>query len=57
MLHAVAIRLRDEGADEHVIAIALELEDDQVPVLLHIADSKLTNLMAVTDPWADRVSR
>jgi len=46
-LHAVAIRLRDEGLGDHVIAVALEIEEAEVPILLHIADSKLTNLMAV----------
>jgi hypothetical protein len=46
-LHAVAIRLRDEGLDDHVIAVALGLDDDQVPVLLRIADSKLDHLIAL----------
>ncbi len=50
-MHAVAIRLRDEGLHDHVVAVALGIEDDQVPTLLGIADAKLTNLMAV-----DRVS-
>jgi hypothetical protein len=45
-LHAVAVRLRDEGADNHVIAVALAIDDDQVPTLLEIADAKLTNLIA-----------
>jgi hypothetical protein len=45
-LHGVAIRLRDEGLDDHVIAVALGLDDDQVPALLHIAGSKLDRLMA-----------
>lgn len=47
VLHAVAIRLRDEGLGDRVIAVALELEDDQVPTLLQIADSKLAHLMAL----------
>jgi hypothetical protein len=46
-MHGVAIRLRDEGLDDHVIAVALEIDDDQVPNLLGIADAKLSNLMAV----------
>lgn len=46
-LHAVAIRLRDDGFDDHVIAIALGIDDHQVDTLLHIANSKLTNLMAL----------
>jgi hypothetical protein len=46
-LHAVAIRLRDEGIGDHAIAVALEIEDAEVTMLLHIADSKLTNLMAL----------
>jgi hypothetical protein len=48
-VHAVAIRLRDGGFGDHVIAVALEIEDAEVSTLLHIADSKLTNLMAL-DP-------
>jgi hypothetical protein len=46
-MHGVAIRLRDEGLHYHVIAVALEIDDDQVPTLLGIADAKLNNLMAV----------
>ncbi len=44
-MHAVAIRLRDEGHDDHVIAVALEIDDQQVPTLLQIAERKLHNLM------------
>jgi hypothetical protein len=44
-LHGVAVRLRDEGAGDHVIAVALAIEDDQVPTLLEIADAKLGNLI------------
>ncbi len=32
-----------------MIAVALEMDDDQVPTLLRIADSKLASLMAL-DP-------
>ena len=46
-MHAVAVRLRDDGADAHVIAVALDIEVDQVSTLLHIADRKLANLMGV----------
>lgn len=46
-LHAVAIRLRDDGFDDHVIAVALGIDDHQVATLLQIANSKLTNLMAL----------
>jgi hypothetical protein len=45
----VAIRLRDEGQGNHLIAVALEMDDGQVTTLLRIADSKLANLMAL-DP-------
>jgi len=41
-----------------MIAVALEMDDDQVPTLLHIADSKLANLMAqdaVPSPRTDRL--
>jgi len=46
-MHAVAIRLRDEGLRDRVIAVALGIDDDQVPTLLGIADAKLANLMAM----------
>jgi hypothetical protein len=46
-MHAVAIRLRDEGNSDHVIAIALGIDDDQVVTLLGIADAKLANLLAM----------
>ena len=51
--HAVAIRLRDDGLGDHVIAVALGIDDDQVPVLLQIAESKLSNLISLDDspPW------
>ncbi len=45
--HAVAIRLRDGGYVDHVIALALDLDDDQVPILLQLADNKLANLMSL----------
>jgi hypothetical protein len=54
VLHAVAIRLRDEGVGDHVIAVALALDDDQVPTLLRIADGKLVNLMNGSAPRTDR---
>jgi hypothetical protein len=44
-MHAVAVRLRDDGRDDHVIAVALEIDDGQVPALLQIAQSKLDSLM------------
>jgi hypothetical protein len=56
-LHAVAIRLRDEGLGDHVIAVALEIEDDQVPMLLQIAESKLSGLMALDDTSLARTER
>jgi hypothetical protein len=42
----VAIRLRDDGCADHLIAVALGIDDDQVPMLLQIANSKLHNLMS-----------
>jgi hypothetical protein len=53
-MHAVAIRLRDDGLCDHVIAVALEIDDEQVAPLLQIADSKLTNLMAVAFKTSSR---
>jgi hypothetical protein len=45
-LHAVAIRLNDDGCGVHVIAVALDIADDEVATLLQIARTKLANLMA-----------
>lgn len=45
--HAAAIRLRDKGYGDHMIAVELEMDDDQVRTLLRIADSKLANLTAL----------
>jgi hypothetical protein len=44
-LHAVAVRLSDEGANHHLIAVALAIDDDQVPTILEIAQAKLSNLL------------
>lgn len=52
----MAIRLRDDGYGDHVIAVALAVDDDQVPMLLQLADSKLTTLMAL-DVDTDRNGR
>jgi hypothetical protein len=56
----VAIRLRDEGHGDRVIAAALEIDEDQVPTLLRVADSKLVNAMELdleTPSPADRRGR
>jgi hypothetical protein len=45
-MHAVAIRLHDRGFDDHAIAVALEIDDEQVLGVLGIAEAKLANLMA-----------
>ena len=44
-LHAVALRLRDNGFDDGVIAAALDVEHVQVPALLRIAEAKLAKLL------------
>ena len=41
----MAIRLRDDGLDDHIIAVALEIDDDQVPNVLEIAENKLDRLI------------
>jgi len=56
----VAIRLRDEGQRDHLIALALEIDEDQVPTLLRLADSKLSNVMSrdpAAPPRADDIGR
>jgi hypothetical protein len=45
-MYAVAIRLRDEGFDDHVIAVATDMEDAQVPTTLRVADLKLASLLS-----------
>lgn len=46
MPYAVAVRLEDEGLGDHTVAVALGVEDAQVPGLLEIAHGKLDVLMA-----------
>jgi hypothetical protein len=43
-LHAVALRLHDDGADPHTIAVAVGVEEAQVPTFLTIAERKLALL-------------
>jgi hypothetical protein len=45
-LHAVALRLRDDGADPRTIAVAVGVDEDQVPTFLNIAERKLARLEA-----------
>jgi hypothetical protein len=44
-MYAVAIRLRDQGFDDHVIAVATDMDDAQVPITLRVADLKLSSLL------------
>jgi hypothetical protein len=46
-MHAVAIRLRDGGFDDHTIAVATGIDEHEVPMLLRLAQRKLTNLMSL----------
>jgi hypothetical protein len=55
VLHAVAIRLRDDGLDDHVIAVALGIDEDQVPGSLRVARRKLERLLAMDDVPAGRI--
>lgn len=48
-MHAVAIRLQDEGFGDGVIAVALGTDPEQVPPLLRIATTKLARLLAEED--------
>jgi hypothetical protein len=41
----VALRLNDSGADHRMIAMALGVEDDQVPLLLELAETKLAAVL------------
>ena len=49
-LHAVALRLRDAGADRRTIAVAVGLEEDQIATFLAIADQKLARLEGAPSP-------
>lgn len=42
--YAVAIRLRDEGADDGTIAAALAIDPGDVPSVLELAEAKLAVL-------------
>ena len=44
--HAVAVRLRDVGFEDQVIAVALGIDEQLVPMLLRIADGKLARLIS-----------
>ena len=44
-VHAVAIRLRDNGFDDRAIAAAVGIDEHEVAMLLQVAERKLTNLM------------
>jgi hypothetical protein len=56
-LHAVALRLRDNGFDDHVVAVVLDIEDIQVPTLLRVAEAKLARLVAGDPGAVDRKQR
>lgn len=54
---AVALRLRDAGQDDSVIATALGVPEQSVPTLLDLARAKLAHLAgggATTEPPAER---
>jgi hypothetical protein len=44
-LHAVAVRLRDGGADPDTISLATAVDGEAVAGLLAMADAKLARLM------------
>ena len=54
--HAVAIRLKDGGFSDGVIAVALGTEPEQVPPLLRIAATKLARLLAKDEETIDLTS-
>lgn len=43
--HAVAIRMRDGGADDAAVAAALGIDTEEVPPLVTIAEAKLEALL------------
>jgi hypothetical protein len=44
-MYAVAQRLRDNGADQHTIAVAVGIDDNEVPALLELASAKLARIL------------
>lgn len=48
--HALALRLREAGADDRLIAVALEIEPEGVAGLLRIAEQKLAAIEGVEPP-------
>jgi len=51
--YAEALRLRDEGADQAVIAARLDLPVEAVPNLLELAQAKLDTLLVMPSAEAD----
>jgi hypothetical protein len=47
--HATAVRLREAGAPDSLIADALGIDAEAIGPLLHVADSKLALLSAPED--------
>ena len=48
--YAIALRLREAGADRALIAHALGIEDEAVPTLLDVAQRKLAEQHGGVDP-------
>lgn len=44
--YAVALRLRECGVDDAVIAAALDVDREAIPTLLALAQAKLASLLA-----------
>lgn len=51
--HAVALRLRDAGADDAVIAVALAIEPESVPSLLAVAAAKADRILRSGDFFSE----
>lgn len=48
--YAVALRMREHGADDHTISVALEVPVEAVGRLVAIAESKLQAIIDMTEP-------
>jgi hypothetical protein len=55
--HALALRLREAGADDRMIAVALEIDPEGVEGLVRIARQKLEAIATVDVPPGGQLER
>ena len=55
--YAIALRLRDLGVPDHVVAEALDVDPLSLPPLLDLAEAKLASIMRSRGTEADKPTR